>query len=229
MAIPAHETTSQLSSATSLGSFMHLLLAAGQPSGSVSGEGWLLSGVPQFSSMCSLIFQQLPTSSGIFISQLLRSKRKGGRLQGSELACLYFQNILLIEVSLKSSPDSSDEKIDATSRWKVLQSLTAKRCWRRDGKLWPFLQAMTWVMKRIKRSNEIRKWWGENLLYIKSEKTPLNRQYLGWDLSDKKEQPCFKDSVDKHDKQHEQHVQRPWAGKTLTWVQDSERSSVWLD
>lgn len=162
-----------------LGSFMHLLLAPGQPSSSVSGEGWLLSGMPQFAPMRSLVFQQLPTSSGFFISQLLRSKSKGGRLQGSDLACLYFQNILLIKVSLKCSPDSSNEKIDATSQWEVLQSLTAKGCWWRDGKSWPVLQAMTQVTKKIKRSDEIRKWWSENLLFMKSEKTPLNRQYLG--------------------------------------------------
>ena len=154
-------------------------------------KDWLLAEMPQFFSMCSPVLHQ--TSSGFFTGQFLESKKENRRSHSSERTQIYFQNSLSAKASHKSSPDLRNGEIDSTSQWEVLQSHIAKGCWWRVGKLWPSLESLTCVIKKIKGSNGITKWQGKKLLCIRSEKTSLQRQNLRWHVSDKKQQQCFTD------------------------------------
>ena len=114
-------------------------------------KDWLLAEMPQFFSMCSPVLHQ--TSSGFFTGQLLESKKENRRSHSSVRTQIYFQNSLSVKASHKSSPDLRNGEIDSTSQWKVLQSHIAKGCWWRVGKLWPSLESLTCVIKKIKGSN----------------------------------------------------------------------------
>lgn len=137
-------------------------------------KDWLLAEMPQFFSMCSPVLHQ--TSSGFFTGRLLGSKKENRSSHSSERTQLYLQISLSAKASHKSSPDLRNREIDSTSQWKVLQRHIAKGCWWRVGKLWPSLESLTCVIKKIKGSNGITKWQGKKFLCIRSEKTSLQRQ-----------------------------------------------------